>query len=315
MLEPTRRQILTSSLAGAALGTTILGGTPARGRDRSEEPVPARPTSVAPKTPVATSALQKALKFGMIEGSASVLERFELARDCGFAGVEIDSPLEIDRAAVVAAARATGVVVHGVVDSKHWQERFSDPRAEIRDKAVATLRGAIADAKTYGASTVLVVPGAVRDAETENFQQVWDRSRAEIAKCVPDAKAADVRIGIEVVWNEFLKTPEDLVRYVDEFEDPTVGAYFDCSNMIKYGVPPAEWIRRLGSRLIKVDFKGYSNAKGWVAIGEGDEDWPAVLEALAFVGYSGWFTAEVEGGGREHLLDVSRRMDRILGRV
>lgn len=309
MLEPTRRQILSSTLAGAALSTTLLRGA------RAEEPVPARPTNATPKAPVAAPALRKAVKYGMIEVAGGVLEHFELARDCGFAGVELDSPLEIDRAAVVAAAKATGVVVHGVVDSKHWQERFSDPREEIRDKAVATLRGAIADAKTYGASTVLVVPGAVRDAEKENFQQVWDRSRAEIAKCLPDAKDAGVRIGIEVVWNDFLTTPEDLVRYVDEFEDPTVGAYFDCSNMIKYGLPSAEWIRRLGSRLIKVDFKGYSNAKGWVAIGEGDEDWPAVMEALAFVGYSGWFTAEVDGGGREHLLDVSRRMDRILGRA
>ncbi len=309
MLEPTRRQILGSTLAGAALGTALLCGV------RPEEPVPARPTSAVPKAPATMPALQKALKYGMIQVPGTVLERFELARDCGFAGVEIDSPLEIDRAAVVAAAKSTGVVVHGVIDSQHWQERFSDPREEIRAKAVATLRGAIADAKTYGASTVLVVPGAVRDPEKENFQQVWDRSRAEIARCVPDAKAAGVRIGIEVVWNEFLKTPEDLMRYVDEFEDPTVGAYFDCSNMIKYGVPPADWIRRLGSRMIKVDFKGYSNTLGWVAIGEGDEDWPAVMEALAFVGYSGWFTAEVDGGGREHLLDVSRRMDRILGRV
>ncbi|MCY2961123.1 MAG: sugar phosphate isomerase/epimerase, partial [Planctomycetota bacterium] len=144
--------------------------------------------------------------------------------------------------------------------------------------------------------------------------QVWERSQAEIRKALPEAKEAGVRIAIEVVWNDFLKTPEDLVKYVDEFQDPAVGAYFDCSNMIKYGLPPAEWIRRLGNRLLKVDFKGYSNSKGWVEIGEGDEDWPAVIEALAHVGYAGWFTAEVGGGGRERLMDVSRRMDRILGR-
>ncbi len=93
---------------------------------------------------------------------------------------------------------------------------------------------------------------------------------------------------------------------------PQVAAYFDISNMIKYGVPPAEWIRKLGKRMAKFDFKGYSNAKTWVAIGEGDEDWPEVLKALGEVGYDGWATSEVKGGGRKELEDISKRMDRVL---
>ncbi|MBL8862797.1 MAG: sugar phosphate isomerase/epimerase [Planctomycetes bacterium] len=301
MIDPARRALLRSALAGAVIGAGLSA------RARGQEAAAAAPKPTRP-------ALRKALKYGMIQVKGEIQDRFALAKQCGFEGVEIDSPLEIDRAAVVAASQATGVVVHGVIDSVHWQERFSDPRAEVRERAVAALRTAIGDARTYGATTVLVVPGAVRHPEHENYEQVWKRSQAEIAKCVPDAKAAGVRIAIEVVWNDFIKTPEELVRYVDEFADPAVGAYFDCSNMVKYGPPPADWIRRLGSRLLKVDFKGYSKTRGWVPIGEGDEDWPAVLEALAHVGYSGWFTAEVEGGGHDHLLDVSRRMDAILGR-
>jgi hexulose-6-phosphate isomerase len=312
MIEPTRRSLLVTSFAGA-LAAAAARGARAQG-DGSRTGAPAVPKATPP-TSAGRDRLRKAVKYGMIAIEGPILEHFRLARECGFEGVEIDSPLEIDRQAVVAASRETGVVVHGVIDSVHWQQRFSDPSAEVRERAVVALRGAIADAQTYGASTVLVVPGAVRDAEKENFQQVWERSQAQIRRALPDAKEAGVRIAIEVVWNDFLKTPEDLVKYVDEFQDPTVGAYFDCSNMVKYGIPPAEWIRRLGSRLLKVDFKGYSTAKSWVPIGEGDEDWPEVVKALESIGYTGWFTAEVEGGGREHLMDVSRRMDRILGRA
>jgi hexulose-6-phosphate isomerase len=311
MSNPTRRSLLRTSLAGGALwaglGRVRAGEDPAQKDEPARKPTALAPTSTAP-------ALKKAVKYSMVAGEGTIRQKFDLVRACGFEGVEIDSPLEIDRAAVVEASRASQVQVHGVIDSVHWHKRFSDPSAQVRDAAVAALKGAIADAKTYSASTVLVVPGAVRDAEKENYQQVWERSQAEIRKAIPAARDAGVRIAIEVVWNDFLTTPEQLVEYVDAFQDPAVGAYFDVSNMIKYGVAPADWIRKLGPRLLKVDFKGFSRSKGWVKIGEGDEDWPAVMTALGEVGYTGWLTAEVEAGERDHLLDVARRMDAILGR-
>jgi len=83
--------------------------------------------------------------------------------------------------------------------------------------------------------------------------------------------------------------------------------------MLKYGVPAAEWIRKLGPRMLKFDFKGYSHKKQWVPIGEGDEDWPEVMEALAEIKYNGWATAEVGGGGEKHLRDISERMDKCFG--
>src|SRR5204863_7383623 len=94
--------------------------------------------------------------------------------------------------------------------------------------------------------------------------QRWSRSREEIRKVLPLAEQNGVKIAIEVVWNDFITKPEQLVKYVDEFNSPQVGAYFDVSNMVKYGVPPAAWIRALGPRMLKFDFKGYSKSKKWV---------------------------------------------------
>ena len=45
-----------------------------------------------------------------------------------------------------------------------------------------------------------------------------------------------------------------------------------------------------------------------------DEDWPEILKALSEVGYSGWATAEVDGGGEKELRDVYERMAKCLGR-
>ncbi len=256
--------------------------------------------------------LRKAVKIGMVKAGNTMEEKFALLRRLGFEGVEMDSPSPVDRKEVVAARDKSGIVIHGVVDSIHWKERFSDPDPAVRARGLDGLRTALEDAKLYGATTVLIVPGKVGDPQTENFDQVWQRSQAEIRKMLPLAKKLNVKIAIEVVWNDFLTSPEQLVKYVDEFKTPLVGAYFDVSNMLKYKVPAATWIRKLGHRMLKFDFKGYSFEKKWVDIGDGDENWPEVLKALREIGYRGWATSEVKGGGEAELKDVAQRMDRVL---
>jgi hexulose-6-phosphate isomerase len=290
----------------------FIGGAIAAGAGLAAGLGPSQP-ALARAAKVRKPVLRKAVKYSMVKITGSALDKLSLVKSLGFQGVEIDSPNKFDRKELAAARDKTGVVIHGVIDSIHWKTRFSDPDPAVRSAAVEGLKTAIDDAKFYGATTVLIVPGAVKDKEKENFDQVWARSQEEIRKALPQARKLGVKIAIEVVWNDFLTTPDLLIKYVDEFRDPTVGAYFDVSNMIKYGVPPADWIRKLGKRMLKFDFKGYSHERKWVPIGEGDENWPAVLEALADVGYSGFATAEVSGGGEKELSEIAARMDRVLG--
>ncbi len=258
--------------------------------------------------------LKKAVKYGMIKVSgASIEDKFNLIKSLGFQGVEFDSPSDVNREEAAAAQKKTGIKIHGVIDSVHWRIRLSDPDAAVRAQGVEALRTAIGDAKFYGADTVLLVPGKVSNPDTENYEQCYARSQEEIRKAIPQASDAGVKIAIEVVWNDFITKPEQLIQYVDDFKTPTVGAYFDVSNMLKYDVPPATWIRMLGKRMLKFDFKGYSHKDKWVAIGKGDEDWPEVLKALDEVGYHGWATSEVAGGGEKELREIAEQMNRVLG--
>jgi hexulose-6-phosphate isomerase len=261
--------------------------------------------------------LRLAVKYGMIKvPDASPQEKLELVKKIGFEGVEINAPGDLDLQEIVAASAATGIKIHGVIDSTHWKVRMSDPDEAVRAQAIADLKEGIRTAKIVGADTVLLVPGKVTDPKNENWEQVWERSQAGVRACLDDAEAAGVVIAIETVWNDFITKPEHLIRYIDEIDNPHVGAYFDCSNMLKYGVSSAEWIRRLGKRMVKFDFKGYSHATGFkTPIGEGDENWPEVLEALSEVGYNGWATSEVSGGGEPELTDIYRRMAKALGKA
>jgi hexulose-6-phosphate isomerase len=302
-----RRRFLRTTCASLALAPLVTRLPSALAQDANRQAGKMYPVKLA-------------VKYDMIGIKGTVEEKFALIKRLGYDGLEMNSPDEIDRDEVVRARDKTGVIIHGVVDSIHWKKRLSDPNPAVREEGMAGLATAIDDCKRYGGTTVLLVPGQVTNKETENFDQVWSRSTAEVKKAIPLADQAGVRIAIEVVWNNFITKPEQLVKYVDQFQTPTVGAYFDCSNMLRYGVPAAEWIRQLGKRMLKFDFKGfdyrrYANKEKkespWVAIGEGTEDWPEVLKALGEVGYRGWATAEVSGGGEKELADILQRMRRL----
>ncbi len=255
--------------------------------------------------------LRIAVKYGMIKHEGSIEDKFNLIKKLGLQGVEVDSPSGLNKAEAKAAAEKTGIVIHGVIDSVHWRDTLSSSDTEVRAKGLAALNGAIEDAAFFGCDTVLLVPGVVKDDVT--FEQCYERSQAEIKKALPLAEKHKVKICIETVWNNFITKPEHLISFVDDLKSPWAGAYFDCSNMLKYGVSSAEWIRKLGKRLVKFDFKGYSHKNSWCKIGEGDEDWPEVLKALGEIGYDGWATSEVGGGGEKELADITARMKKVLG--
>ena len=71
---------------------------------------------------------------------------------------------------------------------------------------------------------------------------------------------------------------------------------------------------------MKLDVKEYSRKKQqdegiWkgfeVELMEGDCNWPEVNKALTSIGYSGWASAEVPGGDRKRLRQISEKMDAI----
>lgn len=297
-----RRQFLRH-LAGAA---AISVASPALTTALAQTSTTAKATA-----PAETLQLYKAVKWGMIEGAPAVLDRFRICKEAGFDGMELISPADFSAKEVRQASETTGLPVHGLVDMKHWDVRLSSPDAKVRDEGVAILRQAILDCHAFGGFSVLLVPGRVSGAD-ETHDHVWSRSIAGIRQILPLASKLGVRILIENVWNGFCETPEQYRDYLDAIGSPWVGAYFDIGNVVKFS-PSQQWIETLGPRIVKLDVKDWSKAKGFDAkIGEGDVDWPAVRLALGEIGYSGWATAEVARGDAAWLADVAERVNNVL---
>jgi L-ribulose-5-phosphate 3-epimerase len=319
--DSSRRQFLgQSALAIGALATAATSSPAA-------DPAPAAEPAVAR----GKRNWKKGFYGGWGPKDATILEKFKILKDAGFDGLEINAPSGKEEE-YLAAFKETGLQCEGVVDAVHWNITLSDPDPTKRATAVEMLKKAIRECKTLGGSSVLLVPAVVNNRVS--YDDAYKRSQEEIRKAIPVAEETGVKIAIENVWNMFLLSPLEAARYVDEFNSPMVGWHFDIGNILNYGWPE-QWIRILGKRILKLHIKEYSRKKrdtsglkeysrkkrdtsgpfaGFqVQLLEGDNDWPAIMQALDDVGYAGgWATAEVGGGDLEKMKDVSARLDRIL---
>ena len=265
---------------------------------------------------ISKRSIKKAIMWGTVGLKGSVLEKMKAIKEAGFAGTEMMS--HMDQEEVLRARDETGLVIPSVCGTHHWGKPLSDPNPKVREEGLEALKQTLRDAKRYGATSVLLVPAVVN--KEVSYRDAYTRSHDEIAKAVPLAEELGVKIAIENVWNQFLLSPLEAARYVDEFNSPAVGWHFDVGNVITFGWPE-QWIRILGKRIQKLHIKEYSRKKRdneglWkgfqVPFLEGDNDWPAIMKALDDIGYNGWGIAEQGGGDTlEGLKDLSTRMTKI----
>ena len=255
--------------------------------------------------------IERAIIDSMLPKDLSLVDRFKLAVEVGFESMEVRAvETETEAQEIHDAAQAAGLRIHSVMNQTHWRTPLSSPDPSEVEACVQGIRASLSQAQMYGADAVLLVPAVVRSDTT--YEQAWERSVAEIRKLIPLAEQHDVMLAIEEVWNKFLLTARDFRQFIDDFNHPLVQAYFDVGNIVHYGVPE-HWIRELGSRIVKVHLKDYSRRLGFVNLGEGDVDWPAVRAALSDVGYTSEATVELRGGDRAYLADLGGRVDRLLG--
>ena len=256
--------------------------------------------------------LKKAIMWDTIGMKGTVLEKFRALKEAGFEGVEPASHMNQDE--VMRAFDETGLKAASVCGSKHWGKPLSHQDEKVRAEGIDALKQTIRDAKRYGATSVLLVPGVVNKDVT--YEQCWERSIAGIRAALPLCEETGVKIAIENVWNNFLMKPQQAKDYLDAINSPWVGWHFDIGNMIKFG-PSEDWVALLGKRILKLHMKEYGTAPGkgfGVKFFEGDNHWPAIMAELDKCGYTGWGITE-QPGGQTKDLEAMKEFSALLGKV
>jgi len=269
--------------------------------------------NVFPASSVANN-FKKSIMWNTVNIQGSVLEKCKAVKEAGFQGIEFMS--HMDRKEVLDAVKATGLTISSVCNSARGNITHADPAQ--RQEAVEGVVVALEDVVAYGTNALLLVPGRVN--ETVSYDECWDRSVECVKKLVPVAEKLKVMICIENVWNNFLLSPLEACRYVDQFNSPFVKFYFDCGNILMYGWPE-QWIKILGERIARIHIKEFSKqiadkqgrASGFRApLTEGDVDWPKVMEALRNSYKHEWLATEMGVRTLEDMKDLSGRLDKIL---
>ena len=262
-------------------------------------------------------------KLGMITRESggkklSLAERLGLAGKAGFDGVDLDQAAECTPEQARDAVRESGVFVHNAINHAHWRQRLTSAKSEERDRGRANIEHCIRVSHAAGGNGVLVVVGNGNDGPADVIEE---RCRLEIKKLIPLAASLGQPILIENVWNRMFydhnappeQSADKFVKFVDSFNNPWVGMYYDIGNHWKYG-QPGDWIRAFGRQCVKLDVKGFSRANNtWKDIGEGDLPWGQVRKALGDIGFAGWATAEVGGGDVDRLTKVCGQMRKAFG--
>jgi L-ribulose-5-phosphate 3-epimerase len=311
-LPMNRRSFLTTSTALPLTATAVVTATSTATAGPIVMPKSSRPILLS-------------CKMGMIAAKSgdqnlTIAQRLTMAAEAGFDGVDFDEAGGVTPDQVRDAVKESGVFVHNAINHTHWGVRLTDKDEAVRAKARANMDHCIRVSHAAGGSGILIVIGKGSDGPEE---EISERCRAEIRKSIPLAASLGQRILFENVWNQMHydhdkgpeQTAERMIRFIDSFQSPWVGQYYDIGNHWKYG-QPGDWLRAFGARAVKFDVKGFSRAKNKfvdITCDEDDLPWDQVRKAIADTNWTGWTTAEVGGGDVKRLTTVRQQMEKAFG--
>src|SRR6266571_6616370 len=193
-----------------------------------------------------------------------------------------------------------GLVVSNVSTGLHWASPLSARDPTVRARAMRIVERQIETAVLLGSDAILVVAGLV--TEEVPYNEVYQRSVDALASLGETAARAGVRIGCENCNAEhrFLISPREFWQFLNDVKSPAVGIHLDVGNIHDTGFAE-QWVEIHGPRITRIHMKDTMKHRGrcgqqsvYTNIFLGDNNWPAIREAIRKVNYDGWLIAEME---------------------
>jgi L-ribulose-5-phosphate 3-epimerase len=269
----------------------------------------------------------------------SLREALQLAKDAGFDAVELNYDLKDDLcpdsgkkglAAIRKMTDEIGIEISGLCSFLFWPYPMTSNDPAIRARSMELAEKMIEATHELGVENLLVVPGAVHIPWRDDYDPVRNdvcdrRAREAVGKLVGKAEKLGVYLNIEnIFFSGYLMTPMEMNEFVDGFGSENVRIHFDTGNIALFQHAD-HWIPQLGNRIQNLHFKEF-NKKGtdhslecFRPLLDGTVNWPAVMDALAEINYTGYATFEYFHPYLYYpealVHQTSDSMDRILGRM
>jgi hexulose-6-phosphate isomerase len=328
----SRRAVLGSSLAAAGLGSLgHEGAAPAVLSTRDQGPLRSSPR----KYPMKKSINLWAFPY---PSRMSLRDCLRLAKDAGFDGIELNYDLENDLSpkagpaelrAIRKFAEEIGIAISGLCSFLYWPYSLTDNDPARRARGLELARLMINSAHELGTQNLLTIAGStyipwLPDREPVSIDVCDHRAHEAIGEILPLAEKLGVSLNVEnIFFNGYLTTPAEMNAFVDSFGSKHIGVHFDTGNIMLFQFPE-HWIPLLGKRIRNIHFKEFSK-KGtdhtldsFRTLLDGTTNWPAVMQALDAVGYTGYVTFEYFHPFSHYpealVCQTSDALDRILGR-
>ncbi len=271
--------------------------------------------------------LKKAFNRWILPESYDLLKGCQEAKKAGFDGLEINVTVAGDEISLAKSRqemkelaskiKETGLEVASVLPVEVFPNIAADSSNATIDLALKRLEELIDLCDIFETDAILMVPGGINENEARYDQAFWNAVKV-LKEMALIAEEREVVLAVENVWNKFLVSPFDMIKFIDEIGSICVKSYFDVGNILAYGWPD-HWIEILGDRIYRVHIKDWKssvgNINGFCNLLEGDINWPKVRESFRKIGYNGWMTAELASYNyypETLLYQTALAMDRII---
>jgi L-ribulose-5-phosphate 3-epimerase len=192
--------------------------------------------------------------------------------------------------------------------TKH-EPTLVSPSQEKRDKRIDFYRHAIDAAAALGSDCVSIWSGVQRDEASHEV--VLERLADGLRQVLDYAAARNVVVAFEPEPGMFVDTTSRFARLLQWIDAPQLQMTLDLGHLYCQGeLPIADYIARWGPRIANVHIEDMrAGVHEHLMFGEGEMQFPPIIEALAATGYQGGVHVELSRHSHEAPQAAKRAYD------